>query len=76
VAIIWISWGVAPGCINIAPLGLFSWGLSYFGFSKSPIYSLLEYTNFGFDLCDIKNALRSYFAMRVNDSGADYQLKT
>jgi hypothetical protein len=30
VAITWISWGVAPGYINIAPLGLFgiSWGVA------------------------------------------------
>jgi hypothetical protein len=35
VVIAWISWGVAPGYINIAPLGLFG---SYFmkGFSKNP----------------------------------------
>jgi hypothetical protein len=30
VAITWISWGVAPGYINLAPLGLFgiSWGVA------------------------------------------------
>ncbi len=30
----WISWGVAPGYINLAPLGLFGSHLSYFCFSK------------------------------------------
>jgi hypothetical protein len=35
--------GVAPGYINLAPLGLFGSYLSYFGFSKSLIFSLLEY---------------------------------
>jgi hypothetical protein len=44
VAITWISWGVAPGYINAAPLGLDGSYLSYFGFSKSPIFSLFEYT--------------------------------
>jgi len=34
----------ALGFINVAPLGLFGSYLSYFGFSKSPIYSLLEYS--------------------------------
>jgi hypothetical protein len=42
-AITWISWGVAPGYINIAPLGLEGSYLSYFGLSKNPICSLLEY---------------------------------
>jgi len=36
VGITWISRGVAPGYINIAPLGLSGSYLSYFGFSKSP----------------------------------------
>ncbi len=43
VAITWISWGAAPGYINIAPLGLEGSYLSYFCFSKSPVCSLLEY---------------------------------
>gem|GEM_PF-3373541 len=43
VGITWISRGVAPGYINLAPLGLETSYLSYFGFSKNPICSLLEY---------------------------------
>jgi hypothetical protein len=43
-AITWISWGAAPGYINTAPLGLKGSCLNYKSFSKSPIYSLLEYT--------------------------------
>jgi len=34
VAITWISWGAAPGYINIAPLGLFGSYLSYEMFLK------------------------------------------
>jgi hypothetical protein len=34
VAITWISWGAAPGYINIAPLGLFGSYLSYERFLK------------------------------------------
>jgi hypothetical protein len=44
VGITWISWGVAPGCINIAPLGLEGSYIWLFFLSKSPICSLLEYT--------------------------------
>jgi hypothetical protein len=41
--ITWISWGAAPGYINIAPLGLEDNYLNYFCFPKSPVCSLLEY---------------------------------
>jgi hypothetical protein len=43
--ITWISWGAAPGYIKIAPKGLFKAFQSDFCFSKSPVCSLLEYTN-------------------------------
>jgi putative component of membrane protein insertase Oxa1/YidC/SpoIIIJ protein YidD len=38
-----LSWGAAPGCINIAPLGLFGSYLSDFCFSFSPSCSLFGY---------------------------------
>jgi hypothetical protein len=42
--ITWISWGAAPGYINIAPKGLEDNYLSYFCFPKTPVCSLLEYS--------------------------------
>jgi hypothetical protein len=52
-AITWISWGAAPGYINTAPLGLKGSCLNYKSFSKSPIYSLLEYI-----YCTLKGSAR------------------
>jgi hypothetical protein len=42
-AITWISWGVALGCINLAPKGLFDTYLGYERFLKKSNLFLFEY---------------------------------